>query len=358
LTVIAAAAAIAGAYIFMTLRMSAAAHKSASSSRRDVTPLAIADAAAVTTLCALAANGGEAETLLWILLAGAVAAPAVAYAFGSRSGMVSFALFGVGYMGLDLLYIGLRVTSEEPLRVIATIALWGGVVYPFMRYLADIRYRLDTLRTYAKLAEVGDVGSSDLLTSASGADDFALIARSLENVHIRLSEQLGSDPLTGSANRRGLERQLLGVCRLARRRDGIVAVAAIDIDHFKNINDTHGHPEGDRVLRQLASIMIKTARDTDTVARLGGDEFVVVLPDSDWVGAKTFAERLRLRVTEANFGPPGRAIPVTISVGFAVAESKDELEPDKLLLAADRALYEAKAGGRDRIAAAGRISAG
>jgi diguanylate cyclase (GGDEF)-like protein len=164
--------------------------------------------------------------------------------------------------------------------------------------------------------------------------------------------------LTNLANRKQLDGLLNDEIPRARRHGRELSLLMLDIDHFKNINDTHGHPEGDRVLRQLASIMIKTARDTDTVARLGGDEFVVVLPDSDWVGAKTFAERLRLRVTEANFGPPGRAIPVTISVGFAVAESKDELEPDKLLLAADRALYEAKAGGRDRIAAAGRISAG
>ena len=356
LSTIGIAAVVAGAYVFLTLRMSASALRSSSASRRDVIPLAIADAVAVTAFGALAAGGGESEALLWILVAGAVAAPSMAYAFGQRSGLVSFALFGGGYVTTDLLYIGLAVTREEPLRVIATIALWGGIVYPFMRHLADIRYRLDTLRTYAKLAEVGDVGSSDLLRGASGADDFALIARSLENVHVRLSEQLGSDPLTGCANRRGLERQLLGVCRLARRREGIVAVAAIDIDHFKAINDTHGHPEGDRVLRQLATIMMKTARDTDTVARLGGDEFVVVLPDSDWVGAKTFAERLRLRVNEANFGPPGRSIPVRLSIGFAVAERKIDLEPDKLLASADHALYEAKAAGRDRIAAAARIS--
>jgi diguanylate cyclase (GGDEF)-like protein len=74
------------------------------------------------------------------------------------------------------------------------------------------------------------------------------------------------------------------------------------------------------------------------------------------VGAKTFAERLRLRVNEANFGPPGRTIPVTLSIGFAVAEKKADLEPDKLLASADHALYEAKAAGRDRIAAAARIS--
>jgi diguanylate cyclase (GGDEF)-like protein len=350
LTTIAIAVALTGAYAFLALRMSAVALKSSSSSRRDVIPLAIADAVVVTALSALAAASGDEETILWVLLAGGVATPAMAYAFGMRTGVVSFVMFGVGYMATDLLLMGLEVTDAEPLRIIATAAIWGGLVWPFMRYLAEIRHRVDTLRTYAKLAEVGDLGTSDLLEGERGNDDFALIATSLQKVHQRLSEQIGSDPLTGCANRRGLERQLLGVCRLAKRRHSRVAVAAIDIDHFKQINDSGGHPEGDRVLRQLATIMRSTARDTDTVARLGGDEFVVILPDSDWRGARIVAERLRDMVQSASFGPPGGAIPVTLSIGLAVGEKDDELDPDKLLLAADEALYEAKAAGRDRIA--------
>jgi diguanylate cyclase (GGDEF)-like protein len=351
LVAIAFAVALAGVYVFLALRMSSVAVDSTSSSRRDILPLAAADAVFVVALAALAASGGEEETILWVLLVGAVAAPAMAYAFGIRTGVVSFVMFGVGYVATDLLLLGLQITHAEPLRVIATAAIWGGLVWPFMRYLSDIRHRIDTLRTYAKLAEVGDAGTSDLLQGESGHDDFALIASSLQKVHQRLTDQIGSDPLTGCANRRGLERHLLGVCRLAKRRQSRVALAAIDIDFFKKINDSHGHPEGDRVLRQLAAIMVSTARETDTVARLGGDEFVIILPDSDWRGAYIFAERLRDSVQSASFGPSdGPSIPVTLSIGLAVGESADDLEPDKLLAAADEALYEAKAGGRDRIA--------
>jgi len=219
-----------------------------------------------------------------------------------------------------------------------------------MRYLTQIRDRLDNLRTYAKLAEVGDIGTSDLLSGESGHDDFALIASSLQKVHARLSDQIGSDPLTGCANRRGLERTLLGVCRLAKRRQATVGFAAIDIDFFKQINDTRGHPEGDRVLRQLGTILRSTARETDTVARLGGDEFVVVLPDTEWRGAQIFAERLRSAVQAGTFGPPEEPIRMTLSIGIAVAETAAQLEPDLLMGAADEALYQAKAGGRDRIA--------
>lgn len=352
LGVIAFATAFAGAYLFMVLRMSNVRIQRMYAARRDMIPLAIADAAVATAFAALGAGGGEEESILWILLAGAVAAPAMAYSFGSRTGIVSFAMFGVGYLSTDLLLAGLEVTQAEPLRIIATAALWGGIVWPFMRYMTEVRERLDTLRTYAKMAEVGDIGTADLLGAESGNDDFALIATSLQKVHARLSEQIGSDPLTGCANRRGLERALLGACRIARRRHSAVAVAAIDIDFFKQINDTRGHPEGDRVLRQLATIMRSTARDTDTVARLGGDEFVVVLPDSDWRGARIFAERLRNTVQGTNFGPPGSSIPLTLSIGIAVGEAADQLEPDKLMTAADDALYQAKEAGRDRIAGA------
>ena len=350
---IAVGAAVVGAYLFTVLRMGSSTVQSRYASRRDMIPLAIADAIVVTAFAAIAAAGGEEETILWILLAGAVAAPAMAYSFGSRTGITSFVMFGVGYLATDLLLMGLQVTNAEPIRIIATAALWGGIVWPFMRYMTQTRDRLDTLRTYAKLAEVGDIGTSDLLSGESGNDDFALIASSLQRVHARLSEQIGSDSLTGCANRRGLERALLGVCRLAKRRHAPVALAAIDIDFFKQINDTRGHPEGDRVLRQLAAMMRGTARETDTVGRLGGDEFVVVLPDSDWNGARIFAERLMNTVQGAAFGPPeGPPIAVTLSIGLAVGEMAEELEPDRLMAAADEALYEAKAGGRDRIAGA------
>jgi diguanylate cyclase (GGDEF)-like protein len=353
LSTIAMAATIVGVYLFTVVRMGSATVHSIYATRRDMIPLAGADAVVLTAFAALAAAGGEEETILWILMAGAVAAPAMAYSFGSRTGVVSFAMFGMGYLATDLLLMGLQVTHAEPMRIVATSALWGGIVWPFMRYMTQIRDRLDALRTYAKLAEVGDIGTSDLLSGESDHDDFALIASSLQKVHARLSEQIGSDSLTGCANRRGFERALLGVCRIAKRRQAPVALAAIDIDFFKQINDTRGHPEGDRVLRQLAQIMRTTARETDTVGRLGGDEFVVVLPDSDWNGAMIFAERLMNTVQGAPFGPQeGPAIAVTLSIGLAVGVTPDELEPDRLMAAADEALYQAKAGGRDRIAGA------
>ena len=350
LIVIAIAAVVSGLYLTTVLRATTVAAHPDVSFRGVASFLSAADAVAATALCAVAAEGGATETLLWILIVGGIAAPAMAFAFGGVAGMLSVVLFAVGYIATALLYVGLHIGVVNEMTSVATVTLWSTGVWLLIRHFSAIRDRLDWLRTYAKLAEVGDVGTSDMISTSAGSDDFALLARSFEAVHSRLYEQIGSDPLTGCANRRGLEKQLLGVCRLARRREGVVAVAAIDVDHFKAINDTFGHPEGDRVLRQLATIMMNTARDSDTVARLGGDEFVVILPDSDLRGTRAFAERLRDRVREATFGPPGAAISITISVGVAVGEGKAQLEPDRLLGEADQALYDAKANGRDRVA--------
>ncbi|HEY6220718.1 MAG TPA: GGDEF domain-containing protein [Gemmatimonadaceae bacterium] len=353
LAVIAIAAATCGIYLAVVMRASASATGKESRFNRVAAVISLADAVATSVLCALAASGGNADALFWILVVGAVAAPAMAFAFAGPAASLGVVLYAVGYITSSLLMTGFNVGNESTPTAIATVTIWATGVWLLTRHFGGVRERLDWLRTYAKLAEVGDVGSSEMISTSGGSDDFALLARSFEVVHSRLYEQIGSDPLTGCANRRGLEKQLLGVCRLARRQGGVVSVAAIDIDHFKVINDTHGHPEGDRVIRQLATIMMNTARDTDTVARLGGDEFVVILPDSDLRGTRTFAERLRERVSQTGFGPPGASIAVTISIGVAVAEGKAQLEPDRLLAEADQALYDAKAGGRDRVSGRG-----
>jgi diguanylate cyclase (GGDEF)-like protein len=131
----------------------------------------------------------------------------------------------------------------------------------------------------------------------------------------------------------------------------MVALLAIDLDKFKPINDTYGHPIGDLVLTELADIMKSTARESDIVARLGGDEFMILLPDTGWQGATTFAERLRRHVDEHTFGGDEASLQVTISVGVALARGTDDVTPEYLLEEADRSLYKAKTAGRNRISA-------
>jgi two-component system cell cycle response regulator len=159
--------------------------------------------------------------------------------------------------------------------------------------------------------------------------------------------------LTGCINRRAFETRLKREWRQAKRRNSTLALLMIDIDHFKDINDSHGHAAGDVVLAEIGEIMRKTARETDTVARVGGDEFVVMLPDTAWQGAMTFAERLRRNVDEHKFAEEGKVAmrAITISVGVALAKGSDPVTEEDLMQTADRSLYKAKSGGRNRICA-------
>jgi diguanylate cyclase (GGDEF)-like protein len=157
-----------------------------------------------------------------------------------------------------------------------------------------------------------------------------------------LDREVETDPLTGVGNRRALERLLESI-------DGRqLAVLAIDLDHFKRVNDRYGHTAGDHVLRDLASRLQSILRSGDLVTRTGGEEFVVLLPGADGGTAGMVAERVMTAVRRAPFSiGPGQAIEVTVSVGCAAGPAG----PD-LVTAADRALYRAKDEGRDRVVAA------
>jgi len=154
-----------------------------------------------------------------------------------------------------------------------------------------------------------------------------------------------TDPLTGVGNRRALEKALaLETSRAIRTGKGLCAVMA-DLDHFKGINDTFGHDVGDDVLAAFGDLLRRQTRGTDIVARFGGEEFVVLMPHTDLEHAVDSAERIREALESARFEPvPG---PITVSMG--VAELAADEPGEALLRRADKALYEAKQAGRNRV---------
>ena len=142
--------------------------------------------------------------------------------------------------------------------------------------------------------------------------------------------------------------------RAGKQPERRFALLLLDLDHFKNLNDTYGHPAGDAALRSLARLLTQHLRKGDQAARYGGEEFVVILPGSDEERSLLAAERLRSALEKHRFVFEGARIPLTASLGVAVWPA-DGREPEALLSAADRALYAAKQGGRNRVVAASGV---
>jgi diguanylate cyclase (GGDEF)-like protein/putative nucleotidyltransferase with HDIG domain len=159
-----------------------------------------------------------------------------------------------------------------------------------------------------------------------------------------VSEAARSDALTGLLNRRGFDERFLVELARARRNGERLSLLVGDLDRFKNLNDSYGHQEGDRVLRCVGEAIADAARESDACARIGGEEFAILLPDTDEQGAYLAAERLRGQVQVACASLPGE---LTISVGVATFPQHGR-EGDSLMRAADQAVYMAKQLGRDR----------
>jgi diguanylate cyclase (GGDEF)-like protein len=285
-----------------------------------------------------------------ILLLGFLSMQLGVFYFGRRQGFLAAVLTIAAYVIFALAVPPFVPGSRTSAVAVAfNVTLFAMISLVLIYTFGSFRERMDALRMYCKVVERGEGASLPRLGAERWPDELTLLARSFQSMHARLAEQIGSDPLTGCLNRRSLEGRLRSDLRQARRRGSTVAVAAIDLDHFKEINDSRGHPTGDMVLQQVAGIMKATARDTDSVARFGGDEFVILLPDTGWQGALTFAERLRRSVDEQPLGTPDAPVHTTISIGVALGKGSDATSADILLKEADSALYKAKTAGRNRV---------
>jgi diguanylate cyclase (GGDEF)-like protein len=156
------------------------------------------------------------------------------------------------------------------------------------------------------------------------------------------------DPLTGLLNRRGIEGIVEHEVRRRARYPAPLALGLVDADHFKEINTRHLLPGGDAALVGIARALSGALRDTDRVGRVGGEEFLVVAPQTDAAGAGALAERLRTAVEQTPIRYDGQAIAVTVSLGFAVAETETAADLQELRHTTAAALAEAKATGRNR----------
>lgn len=165
-------------------------------------------------------------------------------------------------------------------------------------------------------------------------------------LNLRRSAEL--DALTGTFNRRTIDLWLSRCFSEAHRDDALLSVLFVDIDHFKSINDTHGHAAGDAVLRQAAEVLRKELQATDLLGRYGGEEFVIVLPGRNGDDARQLGERIRAAIELVRLEYESKPIRITVSVGVATRLPREN-EPAAAVARADQALYAAKRGGRNRV---------
>lgn len=224
---------------------------------------------------------------------------------------------------------------------------WDRPLEPPICYIEDLESRNGTELNGRPVDEVMRLKERDRV----------LIGRTLMGFFVRdaaelmhdefLYENAMKDPLTGLDNRQQMSAHLKHFIARALRRKTEFCLLLIDVDHFKNVNDSHGHHVGDEALKHLAVLLQSSIRETDFVARWGGEEFVVGMTDASMEHATTLAERIRLGVEKNPSRLETLVIPMTVSIGVGVLQEGDTLE--SLFQRADRNLYAAKDGGRNRV---------
>jgi len=166
-------------------------------------------------------------------------------------------------------------------------------------------------------------------------------------MHAEIERLATTDGLTGLNNHRIFQQKLTEELKRSERHKAPLSLLLIDIDYFKKVNDTYGHPVGDLVLKGVSKILQHEIRDIDIAARYGGEEFVVILPGTDSISARNIAERLRKEIMAETFTSGGRNLKVTVSIGIATVPAEARTK-EELIEKTDQALYHAKHNGRNQ----------
>lgn len=242
-----------------------------------------------------------------------------------------------------LLLVAINITSVFLLAILWEFLgedLIGGFLFPHhVEESVEERWEFVTVATtFAAIAMIAPAALSFRFAKARSAAE------------AELRHLAATDPLTGAPNRRTFLEQAVKEISRAKRYNHDVGFLICDLDHFKRINDTHGHLVGDDVLKAFYGIAKTDLRTTDLIGRFGGEEFGIMLPETGVTDAIQLAERLRERLSGLELASPEGTVKATVSVGVAVLEEMDA-DLDSLMARADRALYEAKDSGRNLVRA-------
>jgi diguanylate cyclase (GGDEF)-like protein len=268
--------------------------------------------------------------------------------FGRGHAGIALAVVAAGYMSLTLAAhrSGAGLDLAEQLWSLG-LFVFAGIVF-IMQY-GSFRLRLERIVTLFERAQEGDFGAAYNADADTSPDAITRVGRAYNQVRLQLASMVLTDPLTNCLNRRGLDQAIAREIARSGRTGSELSLLAIDIDHFKVINDTHGHLAGDIVLREFGALLVHASRAGDVVARAGGEEFLALLPDTDLGGAERAAVRLCDTVRTHPFLVNGRRMHLTVSIGVASTSAiANDATGRAMIERADEALYEAKRAGRDR----------
>jgi two-component system, cell cycle response regulator len=256
-------------------------------------------------------------------------------------------------------FVAAKAAGDRLSRIVSFLVALGFLIAVAANVVLT-RSILMRLKVLTRAAQAISEGNFKHRVSLTSDDELGRLARAFNTMAAEVDKnQQGlreisiHDPLTGLYNRRGFDLRIREELQRSGRYRSPFALLILDIDHFKCVNDTRGHPAGDRVLQEVADIARKTARISDHVARYGGEEFAIVLPETDRQGAFGFARRLLAAVAgHAFLASDGNPLRLTVSIGVA-SSSEDGDSQAKLVEVADSALYAAKHAGRNCVRAFG-----
>jgi diguanylate cyclase (GGDEF)-like protein len=283
-----------------------------------------------------------------VLLVGFAILHLTEFYYGRRLAWVVLASFVAGYLGLvadaNAGGAGLLWAAELGMVTVFIVA-----AITFIVHYSNFKWRLTKIVSLFERAEEGDFSGEYDAGADKRPDSVTLVGRAYNRVRPQLANLVMTDALSGCQNRRGLEQQLGREVSRAARTGRELSLIAVDIDHFKVINDTFGHLAGDAVIQEVGELLRLVARTGDVVARTGGDEFMLLLPETNAAGAFRLATRVREEVAMRRFQGISGKVPVTVSVGLVADRVADENVMHDLHSRADEALYAAKDGGRNRV---------
>jgi len=338
-------AVVSIAYILLAFAIRAIVKRARRASRTLSTLMVVADVAIVFWLVFLLAGPQDYDRGLFVAL---FALQLTHVYFGRTPALLMLAAIAAAY--LFITDIGVRYDSSARWpEALTTLGIFGMGALLVIRVQSNLHERLGTLVRFFERAEEGDFSDAYDVSADTRPDAITAAGRAYNRMRTQLASIVLTDPLSGCYNRRGFEQQYRRELARAARSQTDLALIALDLDFFKQINDTHGHLVGDRVITETGELLRANARTDDVVARTGGEEFMILAPNTSADGAQQLATRIVEAFRRRSFAEPKARVSVTVSIGVVSDAVPDETIAEALRARADEALYAAKRSGRNRV---------